>query len=188
MTCHIRMSPLTTNSNGHTIDNFELAFLLRDCGYNDLAAADVRTLFAEADADGSGGINFDEFKRMIATLEAREAEHRKSGESSPYLGWMLLGGGGGGPTSTVAASPSPAAADKDKCGCDGGEVDVHKGERGMEGKHGGIGLGDMSLGLEFIGNAGKHGDADAHEASHVDADVSLGGEVDAHGGSPGWYR
>lgn len=45
-----------------------------------------------------------EFKQMIATLEAREAEHRKSGKSSSYLGWMLPGGGD---------APSPAAADKE---------------------------------------------------------------------------
>ena len=54
-----------------------------------------------------------EFKQMITTLEAREAEHRKSGESSSYLGW-LLPGGDGAPASAAAASPSPAAADTGK--------------------------------------------------------------------------
>ena len=104
---------------GGTIDCDELAALLRDCGLKDLATADVEELFAEADADGSGEIDFDEFKKMIATLEAREAKYRKSGESSSYLGWMLPGGGSS-PASTVAASASPAAADKGKRDGDAG--------------------------------------------------------------------
>ena len=56
---------------GGTIDCDELAALLRDCGHKNLAAADVEKLFAEADADSSGGIDFNEFEQMIATLEAR---------------------------------------------------------------------------------------------------------------------
>ena len=108
---------------GGTIDSFELAFMLRDCGHIDLHAADVKKLFAEVDVDGNGEIDFDEFKQMIATLEAREAEYRKSGGSVSLLGWMLPKGGGAS-ASTAAPPPSLAAAGKGKHDGDTGDVSL----------------------------------------------------------------
>ena len=55
-----------------------------------------------------------EFKQMIATLEAREAEHRKSGKSSSYLGWMLPGGGG------ASTAPLASGGSFDRRGDGGG--------------------------------------------------------------------
>ena len=106
---------------GGTIGSFELAFMLRDCGHIDLHAADVKKLFAEVDVDGNGEIDFDEFKKMIATLEAREVEYRKSGGSMSLLGWMLPKGGGAS-ASTAAQPPSLAAAGKGKHDGDTGDV------------------------------------------------------------------
>ena len=76
--------------------------------------------FPEADTGGNGEVGFGEFKQMIATVKAREAENRKSGESLPYLEWMLRGGGA--PASTAAASPSLAKADKGDHDGDAGDV------------------------------------------------------------------
>ena len=79
-----------------------------------------RSSFSRRIQDGNGEIGFDEFKQMIATIKAREAENRKSGESLSYLEWMLRGGGA--PASTAAASPSLANADKGNRDGDAGDA------------------------------------------------------------------